>query len=1433
MAVNPPLGDTMKRVTTVVLITLVLWACSGPGTDVVAVDADAGAEVVDSKVMEVIIKADTIETVDTGLDLGLDWGIEIPVLACDPGEGCFGDQCTENGDCDSGWCVEHMGESVCSQTCQEECPEGWTCTQVAGTVPDVVFVCVSDFPNLCRPCSTALDCAGATGTEDACLAYGEGGSFCGGACDDEIECPWGFSCQEATTVDGVQLQQCVNDTGECPCTDTSMALGLWTPCRHENEFGMCEGQRFCGEEGLTDCDAPMPAAEQCNGLDDDCDGDVDEPDLIDGNFVNLCDDGSICTGEESCAGEDGCQEGTTLVCDDNDVCNGEESCDPALGCQGGQDLDCDDWNDCTSDTCDSETGCLHEDLTGGECLDGNPCTVADHCEQGECVGDPVQCDDENPCTDNVCTETGGCEYPPAPGECDDGDPCTVGDHCAQGACLSTPVQCDCQSDEDCAGLEDGDFCNGTLVCDMEQFPFKCAGDPLTVPVCPEPDGENAFCLQAHCDAPTGECSLVPNHEGFLCDNGDACTVVDKCLEGVCTKGVDISCNDGNPCTDDSCDVGIGCVFQDNTLPCTDNNVCTTGDQCDGGACVGGPALECSDADLCNGLETCDPAVGCLNGEPLLCDDGDFCNGAENCDPAEGCLEGQVPVCDDGNICTDDSCDSGEGCVHVANQAACDDGNACTVDDHCDSGQCIFGGPVECGDDNLCTDDVCDPGLGCLFVMNEAPCDDEDICTLADHCHLGGCIGGVDLVCDDGDSCTDDSCNSGLGCQFVFNDAGCEDGDPCTLDDVCALGVCSGQAKDCGDGNVCTDDACGGDGVCLNPTVEDGLECGNGPEWQCVSGDCQCVPQCEGLECGDDLCGGSCGLCPGPQDDCQAGLCVCLPDCQGKECGDDGCGGTCGQCPLPQYECLDGLCTCSPECEGKQCGDDGCAGSCGECGDCEQCDAGLCEPLTFADLQYVHYGNIGGFAVPSSTDAGPFNAATPHWSVTLGPENPGQGGSTAGATESWIQVTATNMPTFWTLISADEQAADLRPYGGGVFRFSGQFTARKDADVRVGLSDGDKTLIMHVKQDTGTEWIPFVDSLIEVNGATEQARFSSNGGASFSDWGYVGDLSAWHFYAEGEAFSYQDDGYLRLSSFEMAVCGECSPYCGGKECGADGCGGSCGDCPQGQVCTNGQCGSCAQGSTTFDYSGAIVDWSVPACANLITIEVWGAEGGRNTKDNYLGGKGARMRGDFTDLGGASLKILVGGEGEDVLANAGAGGGSFVWADGAGVPLIVAGGGGGGGYDNAGIDAVTSQNGTHGNGQSSGGGVDGQGGTLPDGYQYSGGGAGWYSNGNPGLTSASCSLATPAVRPLEGGDGGIWGGDHDSDGNGGFGGGGAGQGGCTVSGGAGGGGGYSGGGPGGYLAPLIRGGGGGGSYNEGGNQSNSPGVKTGHGQVVISW
>ncbi|MGI9020519.1 MAG: hypothetical protein ACR2G3_07410 [Solirubrobacterales bacterium] len=50
---------------------------------------------------------------------------------------------------------------------------------------------------------------------------------------------------------------------------------------------------------------------------------------------------------------------------------------------------------------------------------------------------------------------------------------------------------------------------------------------------------------------------------------------------------------------------------------------------------------------------------------------------------------------------------------------------------------------------------------------------------------------------------------------------------------------------------------------------------------------------------------------------------------------------------------------------------------------------------------------------------------------------------------------------------------------------------------------------------------------------------------------------------------------------VCQCGSCcTPNCAGKECGDDGCGGSCGSCGSGQVCQSGQCQcapSCAPGA----------------------------------------------------------------------------------------------------------------------------------------------------------------------------------------------------------------------------------------------------------------
>jgi hypothetical protein len=155
--------------------------------------------------------------------------------------------------------------------------------------PDVLEV-----PTLCQPCSVDADCPGVGGTEDACVSYGAEGAFCGRACGDD-GCPSGFSCVEALTRDGVTLEQCVADSGVCPCSDLSVTLGLWTPCWTENEWGTCEGVRVCTGDGLSDCDAGIPAEELCNGQDDDCDGEADEGSCADGE---LCDPTSLVCGPD-------------------------------------------------------------------------------------------------------------------------------------------------------------------------------------------------------------------------------------------------------------------------------------------------------------------------------------------------------------------------------------------------------------------------------------------------------------------------------------------------------------------------------------------------------------------------------------------------------------------------------------------------------------------------------------------------------------------------------------------------------------------------------------------------------------------------------------------------------------------------------------------------------------------------------------------------------------------------------------------------------------------------------------------------------------------------------------------------------------------------------------------------------------------------------
>lgn len=227
------------------------------------------------------------------------------------------------------------------------------------------------------------------------------------------------------------------------------------------------------------------------------------------------------------------------------------------------------------------------------------------------------------------------------------------------------------------------------------------------------------------------------------------------------------------------------------------------------------------------------------------------------------------------------------------------------------------------------------------------------------------------------------------------------------------------------------------------------------------------------------------------------------------------------------------------------------------------------------------------------------------------------------------------------------------------------------------------------------------------------------------------------------------------------------------------------------------------TTYFNATSGIVSWMVPATGTY-RIEVWGARGGNGASNNYLGGYGARMRGDFSLTSGNILKILIGQMGG--ASYGGGGGGTFV-ATNANVPLIVAGGGNTTSpWSSVLSHAPTTTSGLPGQNYSNGGTNGGGGGTGP--YGTCDGGAGFTGNG-----TGNGYNGTPPQSFINGGNGNANGCNNSI---GGFGGGSASDG-CYY-GQSGPGGGYSGGGAGSTSSNY---GGAGGSYNNGTNQSNDAG------------
>jgi hypothetical protein len=194
-----------------------------------------------------------------------------------------------------------------------------------------------------------------------------------------------------------------------------------------------------------------------------------------------------------------------------------------------------------------------------------------------------------------------------------------------------------------------------------------------------------------------------------------------------------SCDDDNPCTDDTCDPDSRkCVHVDNTAACDDGNACTTNDTCSAGKCVGGAPPSCDDANPCT-TDTCDSVKGCVHADNTdPCNDNNACTTNDTC--SGGTCNGATVNCDDSNVCTTDTCNTNTGCVHTPLTAtSCDDGNACTVNDTCSAGTCVAGTKKNCNDSNPCTTDSCDTNTGCVHTNDNSMC-----CSNGYQCSNGKC-----------------------------------------------------------------------------------------------------------------------------------------------------------------------------------------------------------------------------------------------------------------------------------------------------------------------------------------------------------------------------------------------------------------------------------------------------------------------------------------------------------------------------------------------------------------------------------------------------------------------------------------------------------------------------------------------------------------------